>query len=99
MTGVRPSSVPEAEKAGRAGAECLGLVYEGEGAVAAIRDVLGATDPGKARPGSVRREFGTNIMINAAHASDSPENAAREMKIIDIAGDNLSPYIKKYCNE
>ncbi len=99
MTGFRPSSVPEAEKAGRAGAECLGLVYEGEGAVAAIRDVLGATDPGKARPGSVRREFGTNIMINAAHASDSPENAAREMKIIDIAGDNLSPYIKKYCNE
>ena len=37
-------------------------------------------------------------MINAAHASDSPENAAREMKIIDIAGDNMSPIIHKYCS-
>ena len=99
MTGYRPSSVPESEKEVRAGAECLGLIYEGESAVAKIRDILGATDPEKARPGSVRREFGTNIMVNAAHASDSPENAKREMDIIDIAGDNLSPYLKKYCHE
>ncbi|MBO7224093.1 MAG: nucleoside-diphosphate kinase, partial [Kiritimatiellae bacterium] len=77
----------------------LGLIYEGENAVAKIRDILGATDPNKARPGSVRREFGTNIMVNAAHASDSPENAKREMKIIDILGDNMSPYIRKYCYE
>ena len=98
MTGFRPSAVPENEKQNRAGAECLALVYEGENAVLKIRDLLGATDPSKARPGSVRREFGTNIMINAAHASDSPENAAREMKIIDIAGDNMSPIIHKYCS-
>ena len=97
MTGYRPSDVPEREKDIRAGAECLGLVYEGENAVAKIRDILGATDPSKARPGSVRREFGTNIMVNAAHASDSPENAEREMKIIDILGDNMSPFIRKYC--
>ena len=99
MTGFRPSAVPDEEKSSRAGAECLGLIYEGENAVAKIRDILGATDPNKARPGSVRREFGTNIMVNAAHASDSPENAVREMRIIDIEGDNLSPIIKKYCNE
>ena len=99
MTGFRPSAVPPEEKETRAGAECLGLIYEGENAVAKIRDILGATDPEKARPGSVRREFGTNIMVNAAHASDSPENAKREMAIIDIEGDNLSPIIKKYCNE
>lgn len=98
MTGFRPSAVPENEKQNRSGAECLALVYEGENAVLKIRDLLGATDPSKARPGSVRREFGTNIMINAAHASDSPENAAREMKIIDIAGDNMSPIIHKYCS-
>ena len=99
MTGFRPSAVPEEEKATRAGAECLALIYEGENAVAKIRDILGATDPNKARPGSVRREFGTNIMVNAAHASDSPENAKREMDIIDIAGDNMSPILRKYCNE
>jgi nucleoside diphosphate kinase len=99
MTGFRPSAVPEEEKATRAGAECLALIYEGANAVAKIRDILGATDPEKARPGSVRREFGTNIMVNAAHASDSPENAKREMEIIDIAGDNMSPIIRKYCNE
>ncbi|NLB69822.1 MAG: nucleoside-diphosphate kinase, partial [Lentisphaerae bacterium] len=34
-----------------------------------------------------------------AHASDSPENAMREMQIIDILGDNMTPYIEKYCNE
>lgn len=47
----------------------------------------------------MRREFGTNIMVNAAHASDSPENAAREMEIIDISGDNFTPVIRKYCND
>lgn len=99
MTGYRPSEVPEEEKCLRAGAECLGLVYEGPDAVSKIRDILGATDPSKARPGSVRREFGTNIMVNAAHASDSPENAVREMGIVDILSDNMSQFIKKYCYE
>jgi nucleoside diphosphate kinase len=60
------------------------VVYEGIDAVRKIRDLLGATDPSKARPGSVRREFGTSIMVNAAHASDSVENARREMKIIEV---------------
>lgn len=99
MTGYRPSEVAAEEKHLRAGADSLALVYEGEDAVAKIRDILGATDPNKARAGSVRREFGTNIMVNAAHASDSSENAEREMKIIDILGDNMSAYIKKYCYE
>jgi nucleoside diphosphate kinase len=57
--------------------------------VTKIREILGATDPNKARPGSIRREFGTNIMVNAAHASDSAENARREMKILDVAHDPL----------
>ena len=99
MTGYKPSAVLESEKAFRAGADSLALIYEGENAVAKIRDILGATDPLKARPGSIRREFGTNVMVNAAHASDSPENAKREMAIIDIFGDNMSPFIKKYCYE
>lgn len=66
----------------------IALVYEGVEAVRKIRDVLGPTDPSKAPPGSIRKEFGSNIMINAAHASDSEENARREMGIIKI-GDNI----------
>jgi nucleoside diphosphate kinase len=67
--------------------KCIALVYEGINAVAKIRDVLGPTDPSKAPPGSIRREFGSTIMVNAAHASDSPENARREMGIVK-PGDN-----------
>jgi nucleoside diphosphate kinase len=52
-----------------------------------IRDVLGPTDPSKAPPGSIRREFGQSVMVNAAHASDSEENARREMDIVNV-GDN-----------
>ena len=98
MTGYRPSTVTPEEKPFRAAHDCLALVYEGPEAVSKIRDILGATDPDKARPGSVRREFGTDIMKNAAHASDSPENAKREMAIIDILSDNMSQYITKYLN-
>lgn len=68
--------------------KCIALIYEGVNAVAKIRSVLGPTDPSKAPPGSIRREFGANIMVNAAHASDSPENALREMRIVDV-GENL----------
>jgi nucleoside diphosphate kinase len=87
MTGYRPSSCSPEEKVQPGKEECLALVYEGIDAVNKIRDILGATDPNKARPGSIRREFGTNIMVNAAHASDSVENARREMKILDVAND------------
>ena len=68
--------------------KCIALVYEGVEAVRKIRDVLGPTDPSKAPPGSIRREFGQNIMVNAAHASDSPESATREMGIVK-PGENL----------
>ena len=89
MTGRRPAnSLPE-ERTKPGTEECLAIVYEGIDAVNKIRDILGATDPNKARPGSIRREFGTNIMVNAAHASDSIENARREMKILDVAHDPL----------
>ncbi|MCL1921617.1 MAG: nucleoside-diphosphate kinase [Kiritimatiellaeota bacterium] len=87
MTGHRPSNCTPEERAKPGTEECLAVVYEGADAVHKIRDILGATDPNKARPGSIRREFGTSIMVNAAHASDSPENARREMKILDVAND------------
>lgn len=64
--------------------KCIALVYEGAEAVRKIRDVLGPTDPSKAPPGSIRREFGSTIMVNAAHASDSEENAQREIGILNF---------------
>lgn len=88
MTGRRPSNCLPDERSRPGTEECLAIVYEGPDAVNKIRDILGATDPQKARAGSIRREFGTNIMINAAHASDSVENARREMRILDVAHDD-----------
>jgi len=77
---------------------CLALVYTGPDAVNKIRSILGPTDPLMAPSGSVRREFGQDIMVNAAHASDSPENAKREMAIIRVEKDAIKPCINKYFN-
>ncbi|HWX18886.1 MAG TPA: nucleoside-diphosphate kinase, partial [Candidatus Binatia bacterium] len=57
---------------------------------------LGPTDPSKAPPGSIRREFGQTIMINAAHASDSAENAKREMDIIDVGENTFRQIVEKF---
>ena len=84
MTGRNPSECSALAKSAPGLEGCLALVYEGIDAVAKIRSALGSTDPTKARPGSVRREFGSNIMVNAAHASDCHENAMREIQIIAI---------------
>ncbi|MBV9248145.1 MAG: nucleoside-diphosphate kinase [Acetobacteraceae bacterium] len=54
-------------------------VLEGEGAVTKNRDVMGATDPAKAAPGTVRAEFAESIEANSVHGSDSPQNAATEI--------------------
>jgi len=54
-------------------------VLEGESAVQKNRDVMGATDPAKAAPGSIRAEFAESIEANSVHGSDSVENAAAEI--------------------
>jgi nucleoside diphosphate kinase len=72
------------------------LVYEGVEAVRKIRDVLGPTDPSKAPPGSIRREFGQTIMVNAAHASDSEENARRELGIVNVAENNFRQIVEQF---
>jgi nucleoside diphosphate kinase len=82
MSGHAPGEIPESEWSKPGTEKCIALVYEGMHAVSKIRDVLGPTDPSKAPPGSIRREFGSTIMVNAAHASDSPENAQREFGIV-----------------
>lgn len=55
------------------------MVLEAEGAIARWRDTMGATDPAKAAPGTIRREFGTSIQNNCTHGSDAPETAAFEI--------------------
>ena len=51
------------------------MVLEGEGAIAKNRDVMGATDPKKAAPGTIRADFATDIEKNTVHGSDAPETA------------------------
>lgn len=58
---------------------CIPLVLERNDAVAHLRKVIGATDPAQAEPGTVRKLFAESKERNAIHASDSPENAAREI--------------------
>lgn len=96
MAGLKPSECP-ADKRNEPGSEkCIALCYQGVDAVRKIREVLGPTDPSKAPPGTIRREFGSTIMVNAAHASDSPENAQREMGIVQIKENNLKPLIESW---
>jgi nucleoside-diphosphate kinase len=54
-------------------------VLEGDNSIAKWRETMGATDPAKAAPGSVRRDFGTNVERNATHGSDAPDTARWEI--------------------
>lgn len=54
-------------------------VLEGENAVAKNREIMGATNPANAEPGTIRAEFAENIERNSVHGSDSPENATAEI--------------------
>ncbi len=54
-------------------------VLEGEGAIAKNRELMGATDPKKAAPGTIRADFAESIDANAVHGSDAPETAAVEI--------------------
>ena len=58
---------------------CVPMVLERESAVAGLREVIGATDPAKAEEGTIRKLYAESVERNAIHASDSPENASREI--------------------
>jgi len=95
MTGFTPSERAMEEERRLPGTQkCIALMYEGVNAVRKVRDVLGPTDPSKAPPGSIRREFGSNITVNAAHASDSVENAQREFAIVNVGENNFRQIIE-----
>ena len=55
------------------------MALEAENAIARWRETMGATDPAKAAPGTIRREFGTSIQNNCTHGSDAPETTAFEI--------------------
>ena len=69
---------------------CLPIALERADAVATLRKVIGATDPAEAAPGTIRRLYAESKGKNAIHASDSPENAVREVTFFfpecDLAG-------------
>ena len=85
MTGVDPVGAADTDESAQASrATCMALLYEGVDAIEKIRGALGATNPEKAEPGTVRSDFGRDLMRNGAHASDSPESAARERGVIGL---------------
>jgi nucleoside diphosphate kinase len=96
MSGHAPSDIPESDWTKPGTERCIALCYEGVEAVRKIRDVLGPTDPSKAPPGSIRREFGQTIMVNAAHASDSEESAKREFAIVNVGENNFKQVVEEF---
>ncbi|HEY5318537.1 MAG TPA: nucleoside-diphosphate kinase [Solirubrobacteraceae bacterium] len=62
-------------------APLVSLVLEGEQAIAAARQLIGATDPLTAAPGSIRGDYALEVGENMVHGSDSPESAAREIAL------------------
>ncbi|MDR1948954.1 MAG: nucleoside-diphosphate kinase [Spirochaetaceae bacterium] len=96
MSGTRPEECPPEDINKPGSLMCLILFYEGENAIRKIRDVLGPTDPLQAPSGTVRREFGSNVMENTAHASDSPESVQREQMIVRINENHMRDIINEY---
>jgi nucleoside-diphosphate kinase len=66
---------------------CMPMALERQDAVTHMRTVIGATDPAEAAPGTVRKLFAESKGRNAIHASDSPENAAREVAFFFTEGE------------
>ncbi len=59
----------------------VAMVISGKDAIAVIRELMGPTDPGKAKEGTVRGDFGNDITVNVIHGSDSRESAQREIEL------------------
>lgn len=99
MSGRTPGECDENLRKQPGTEKCIALVYEGVEAVRKIRDVLGPTDPSKAPPGSIRREFGQTVMVNAAHASDSEDNAKREIRIVDVGENTFKKVVDQFVRK
>ncbi len=98
MSGTKPNECPKEDLTKPGKVKSMVLIYEGVDAINRIRDVLGPTDPSTAPGGTIRREFGSNIMVNTAHASDSADNAKREMGIVRIMENNCYTLMEDYLS-
>lgn len=96
MSGRRPEEVPIEEMDQPGKVKSMILVYEGENAIEKIREVLGPTDPSQAPGGTVRRDFGSDVMVNAVHASDSPESAQREFDVVRVHENDFGRLVDLY---
>jgi nucleoside-diphosphate kinase len=65
----------------------VAAVFEGENAVARVRKEMGATDPAQAEEGTIRKDYGLDIQRNSTHASDSVENAEKEISLFFTKGE------------
>jgi nucleoside-diphosphate kinase len=61
--------------------QIVAQVLEGDNAIQKNRDIMGATNPAEAEPGTIRAEFATSMTANAVHGSDAPETAEKEIRI------------------
>src|ERR1700689_5374354 len=73
----------------RTSGKAVVMVLEAENGIAKGRETMGATDPAKAAPGTIRKELGTSIQFNCTHGSDAPQTAAFEIGYF-FAGSELS---------
>lgn len=99
MSGFRPDLLKESEYHLPGKVKSMVLVYEGRNAVSKIRDVLGPIDPTQAPGGTIRREFGHDVMVNTAQSSDSEESFLRESRILKIQNNNMAAIIRKYLQK
>ncbi|MBE2203259.1 MAG: nucleoside-diphosphate kinase [Chthoniobacterales bacterium] len=76
----------------------IALALAGDNAVNRVRDIIGPTDSKKAAPGTVRGDFGVDVMVNIVHASDSPENAQIELNRFFKNGE-LFDYEMRYASK
>jgi nucleoside-diphosphate kinase len=60
----------------------VATVLSGDGVIARVRELMGATDPAQAAAGTIRRKYGESIERNAVHGSDSPQSAAHEIAVV-----------------
>ena len=67
-----------------AGGPIVVAVLEGERAIARLAEVVGPTDPAKAPPGTIRKDFGLDIEKNSVHRSDAPETAEAEIRFFNL---------------
>jgi len=95
---ARTAKTPE-ERTAPGSEKALALLYRGVDAVRKIRERLGSTDPSKAAEGTVRSDFGFDLMKNGAHASDSPASADRERKIIGLWPGCEDTYVRDFILE